>query len=376
MASIDKRPSGKYLARWREYPGGPQRTKTFARKVDAERFLVDVQHRLLSGTYVDPGVSRTTLDAYAEVHLARQPWRASTGEVAARALTHAGRELGRRPLGSIRKGDVQAFVSGLELAPSTVATTFQHLNTLLEAAVDDGLIARNPARGVKLPGRAVGEVVPPTTEQVAALHEAAPTWFRPAVILGAGVGLRQAEASGLTVDRVLWLERSVRVDRQWITRSGLAEFGPPKSKSSNRTIPASTFVLDELAGHVGRRHDGFVVHRDAEPVSYHAFGHYWRRTTMGAGLGQWVRDPDTGRKRWQGMRYHDLRHAFASMLIAEGCSVKAVQHALGHATAATTLNLYAHLWPGDEDRIRQAVDHALARAAEDQLRTSGTTDRA
>jgi hypothetical protein len=164
MASIDKRPSGKYLARWREYPGGPQRTKTFARKVDAERFLVDVQHRLLSGTYVDPGVSRTTLDAYAEVHLARQPWRASTGEVAARALTHAGRELGRRPLGSIRKGDVQAFVSGLELAPSTVATTFQHLNTLLEAAVDDGLIARNPARGVKLPGRAGGEVVPASSD--------------------------------------------------------------------------------------------------------------------------------------------------------------------------------------------------------------------
>jgi hypothetical protein len=64
------------------------------------------------------------------------------------------------------------------------------------------------------------------------------------------------------------------------------------------------------------------------------------------------------------------------MVIAEGCSVKAVQHALGHATAATTLNLYAHLWPGDEDRIRQAVHHALARAAEDQLRTSGTTDRA
>ena len=71
------------------------------------------------------------------------------------------------------------------------------------------------------------------------------------------------------------------------------------------------------------------------------------------------------------MRYHHLRHAFASMLIAAGCSVRAVQHALGHANAATTLNLYAHLWPGDEDRIRQAVDRALADPAEDPLRTAG-----
>jgi integrase len=53
-----------------------------------------------------------------------------------------------------------------------------------------------------------------------------------------------------------------------------------------------------------------------------------------------------------GIRFHDLRHAFASMLIPAGCSVKAVSAALGHSAAATTLNLYSHLWRGDEDRIR------------------------
>jgi integrase len=73
----------------------------------------------------------------------------------------------------------------------------------------------------------------------------------------------------------------------------------------------------------------------------------------------------------EGIRYHDLRHAFASMLVSAGCSVKAVSAALGHSSAATTLNLYSHLWPGDEDRIRDAVDLALAPRAEDQLRTEG-----
>lgn len=178
-------------------------------------------------------------------------------------------------------------------------------------------------------------------------------------MLGAGLGLRQAEASGLTVDRVLWLERSVRIDRQWVTRRGLAEFAPPKTAGSVRTIPASQWVLDELGAHVGRL-DGYVLHRDGRPVSYNDFGWHWRQTAKRAGV--------------EGMRYHYLRHAFASMLIAAGCSVKAVQHALGHANAATTLNLYSHLWPGDEDRIRQAVDQALADPTEDWLRTAGTED--
>jgi integrase len=90
---------------------------------------------------------------------------------------------------------------------------------------------------------------------------------------------------------------------------------------------------------------GSCFHRDGEPVDYNAFAHYWRRATTAAGV--------------KGLRYHALRHAFASMLIAGGCSVKAVQRALGHASAATTLNLYAHMWPGDDDRIRQAVEQAF-----------------
>ena len=201
--------------------------------------------------------------------------------------------------------------------------------------------------------------MPPTVAQVAAVYEAAVEWLRPAVILGAGLGLRAGEACGLTVDKVLWLERAVRIDRQWLSRHGANGFGPPKSAASNRTVPASDWVLDGLAEHVGRRHEGFVVHRDGQPVNYNDFGYHWRKAAKAAGAPT--------------LRYHDLRHAFASMLISAGASVKAAQHALGHASAATTLNVYAHLWPGDDEVIRQAVDRALGQAAEDLLRTTGTT---
>ena len=71
-----------------------------------------------------------------------------------------------------------------------------------------------------------------------------------------------------------------------------------------------------------------------------------RRAVDGAGLSS--------------VRFHDLRHHYASKLIAAGCSVKAVQSALGHEKASTTFDCYGHLWPGDEDRIRAAVATAWA----------------
>jgi integrase len=114
-------------------------------------------------------------------------------------------------------------------------------------------------------------------------------------------------------------------------------------------VPASAYVLAELGAHIGRRRDGFLVHRDGQPVDWQAFGHQWRQTRKRAGV--------------EGVRYHDLRHAYASMAISAGCSVKAVSAALGHSSAATTLNLYSHLWGSDEDRLRDAVDRAFAHPA-------------
>ena len=69
-----------------------------------------------------------------------------------------------------------------------------------------------------------------------------------------------------------------------------------------------------------------------------------------------------------GTTSHDLRHHYASLLIAAGCSVKSVQERLGHASAVETLQTYAHLWPDDEDRTRAAVERAWAvPAAESSL---------
>ncbi|MGI8939108.1 MAG: site-specific integrase, partial [Iamia sp.] len=181
-------------------------------------------------------------------------------------------------------------------------------------------------------------------------------WFHPAIVAGAGLGLRQAEVSGLTVDRVDWLRRTVRVDRQWRTKGPRDEWGfaPTKTAASTRTIPAAAAVLTEMGRHTG---EVFVVELPTGgPADHNRFNAAWRATCKTAGI--------------EGMRFHSLRHHFASALISAGCSVKAVQHALGHTSATTTLTTYSHLWPGDEDRIRAAVEVAFS-PAEDSVRTDG-----
>lgn len=334
----------RYRARWREHANGPQKSQMFDRKVDAERFLVGIQHDQLTGRYVDPQLGRTTFDEVCDRYLERRAWRDKTRAVARRSLREARVVFGGRTIASIKRGEVQTFITKLDLAPSTTKVVRQHLSGAFRIAIDDGLIVLNPARDLILPTAEAGAIVPITQDQLDALFAAAgSSWFRGALVLGAGLGLRLSEAAGLTADRVDFLRRTVRVDRQWQqeSQSQPGAFAPPKTKASKRTIPVAQEVLDALAAHI-KVHgtggpEGFIVHRDGRPVDMGAWGHGMRRVSA------------------SGVKFHDLRHFYASALIADGCSIKAVQSALGHASAAMTLDVYGHLFPGDEDRIRGAI---------------------
>src|SRR4051794_16895650 len=109
MASIDKRPDGRYRARWREYPGGPQKTKHFTRKIDAQRFLDGVSGDLVRGVYVDPAAGKVTFRAFAEDWRTAQVHRPGTRTSVEQQLRlHVYPTIGDRPLGAIRPSDVQA----------------------------------------------------------------------------------------------------------------------------------------------------------------------------------------------------------------------------------------------------------------------------
>lgn len=351
----------RYRARWRT-PDGASRSRTFARKVDAETWLTSVEHDKLSGVYVDKAAGRTTFGAYAEEWRTHQvQHRPSTAAKTADTLRlHILPTFGHRPLGAITSSEIRAWVTvkSATLAPATVRQTYGLLSTILGAAADDRKIARNPCgkgRKMALPKLERRQIVPMATDDVARLVAHAVPRFRALIVLAAGSGLRQGECLGLTVDRIDFLRRSVRVDRQLVQLPGQQpQHGPPKSNASVRVVPLPQLVLDELAAHLATYPpgpDGFVfTTEDGQPIRRTSFaGLAWHPMAKRAGL--------AGRHS-----FHDLRHYYASLLIRAGESVKVVQARLGHQSAALTLNVYSHLWPDSEDRTRSAVELALGPA--------------
>lgn len=357
MASIDERPDGTYRARWREYPGGPQKTKHFRLKRDAKAHIHRVEADRSRGVYVDPQLGREPLVDMIERHNASQPWRYNTVRNADWALEHVRRHFGDQPIGQITTSDLQTFVSRLarSLDAGSIRTVWRFLRQTFRAAHLDGFIGRDPCPRVRLPRHQGDELVIPTDDEVRVLRDGAPDDFAVAVVLGALLGLRASEAAGLTVDRIDFLRREVRVDRQW--HGKLDQFEPVKYASSNRTIPAGDRALELMAFHLehhGSGQHGVLLHADGRPLNSNRMDWRWTQTTRAAG---------------SELTFHSLRHYFASSLLSSGrCSIVAVQRALGHSSASITLDTYGHLMPSDADRVRLAVDETW-KAAEDWLRT-------
>lgn len=352
MATVEKDPTRRrtpYVVRWRD-ESGRQRKRGFARKVDADRYRAEVEHKLNTGEYVDPSAGRITFEAYAEQWRAMQPHRPNTAaRTRSQLASHVYPVLGKRPLAQIRASELQAFVTGLPLSPGSVRPVWATVRAIFAAAVRDRRIPFDPCDRIKLPELPRRQIVPLTVEQLGQLAAAMPDRYRALVTVGAGTGLRQGELFGLQVADVDFLRRTLTVERQVqpVTGGGV-EPCPLKNRASYRTIPVGRVVVDTLAAHLAAypaTGTAYVFRDDqGRPLHRNRFNrHVWAPARQAAGL------PD--------VTCHDLRHFYASALIRAGLSVKVVSTRLGHANAAMTLNTYAHLWPDDEDRTRQAIDN-------------------
>jgi integrase len=175
-----------------------------------------------------------------------------------------------------------------------------------------------------------------------------PVRNRAMVVAQAGLGLRVGELLGLRVTDVDFLRRTVEVQCQ-ITRQGGTVRAETKTPHSQRSIPLPQVVADALSAHLatyGPGSDGSLfatVHGNPYRSDYYdkLFRATVARTTLPKGTSS-----------------HDLRHHYASVLLAAGESVVAVAARLGHENAALVLSTYGHLMPDSEDRTRRAVDDA------------------
>ena len=369
MATIKRRPdrNNRWEVRYRD-PDGMQRARLFDRRMDAERFLTGVEHSKLTGSYVDPAAGRVMFRNFAEDWRRVQVHRPSTAQSVEQQLRlHVYPAIGHRPLAAVRPSEIQALVQRLadRLSPGTVEVIYGRLVAVFRAAVRDRLIATTPCVDIRRPAKPPASMLEVLSgDEVAALTAAAPRRYRALVLTAAGTGLRPGELFGLTVDRVDFLRRTVRVDQQLVRRrDGRVELAPPKTQASYRTVPLAGTVADALAAHLAEWAPGtpplVFTNGRGGPVQQRPFATVWASACRRAGLPGWATP-------------HDLRHYFASVLIRSGASVKVVQARLGHASAKTTLDVYGHLFADEEDRTRAAIDAELgSRCAPDVHQAAG-----
>jgi integrase len=257
-------------------------------------------------------------------------------------------------LATVRPSHVKAWTTKLRergMADSTVYAVYRRLSQIFADAVHDGIVPRSPCSRRTSPMKGKQRAYVATSAQVWALHDAMPERMRTAILLGAFVGLRVAEACGLRVSDVDFMRGIVAPAVQYPAE-------PLKTDVSKTPVPIPRSLAIQLSAHVAQ----------------------WRADTLltfddGKQLGPWQLERAVRAARVTvtglppGFRYHDLRHFFASLLIASGANVKVVQSRLRHASAVTTLDTYGHLFPDQEEATRSAVEAVLVARA-DFLRTA------
>lgn len=358
MASIEKRETSRgvrYDVRYRE-PGGRPRVKTWRRKADAVRFARSVEVDKDRGLFVDPALSRTTLAEVASAWLDSNPGKRDGSwqrdEIVVRR--HIVPTLGPRAIGSLTPADVQGAVNrwAAKVSPGTVRRQYGVLRAIVNYAVANDMLGRSPCRRIKLP-----EVTPAkrhivSADELAALAEAmgGVGAYGPMVYLGTVAGLRWGEVAGLRVGQLDFEARTLAVTQTVVRGRGSAvAFGEPKSAAGRRTLAVPLGLAEMLCEHIRVR--GLMVEADDALLFTSPDGgvlrysnwlrRVWHPATVAAGLGRIVTNEATGRKRYVGLGFHDLRRANATGLVAEGVDIKTAQVVLGHSNPQLTLGLYA-----------------------------------
>ena len=242
----------------------------------------------------------------------------------------------------LREGGVQ----GKGLSPSTVLHVHRVMSCALGHAVEMGLLSRNPAERVKAPRAARYEARSLTWEEVRVLMEhIGDPKRRMVVLLALQTGLRRSELLGLQWRDVDLAASTIAIRRALIQlRTGETQLTVPKSGRArvvalfSGTVEALREYGAGIAPVLGA--EDFVFRRpDGSPVRPDSVSQWFKREAVGAGFGD--------------LRFHDLRHTHASLMLREGVNLKIMTERLGHSGVAITGDLYSHVQPTVQ---RQAVE--------------------
>lgn len=270
-----------------------------------------------------------------------------------RIYTHIIPEIGKIPLNRLTQNDLQQFYARLKkggrkkfteqfgegLSDRMVRSCHTACRTALEKAVAEGLITVNPAIGCRLPPKKAKEMQVLTQAEILRfLNQAKEEGYYELFLLELTTGMRRGEIVGLKWRDLNIQTGELHISRQVIKAGKSSEISAPKTKSSIRTIllpPQLVAILTELK----QRSCGEWMFpspvNEGEPRNPTALFHRFQLILE--------------RSHCKKIRFHDLRHTFATMAIENGMDIKTLSAMIGHVSTETTLNIYSHI----TDTMRQ-----------------------
>jgi integrase len=366
-----------YLVRWRD-GRRIEHARMFATEGEAAEFDSDVKAGRLEPS------SRPRRRPAPTFHGEAMDWLA-TKQATKRARTAARYEshlrlhvlpaFGPKPVAAITRHDVQQWINTLtrdSLSASTIGDIYRGVfKAVLNKAILDGRLAVSPCHRIELPQPTAEEVVPPTSEQVLEVIGALPLRYRAMAAIAAGAGARISEAAGITISRLRGDPARLRIDRQLLpARRGAgaapgrcrhagagrccrALWGPPKSAAGVRDQPVPALIASAVEAHLrlcAPTPCGLLFTTPAGAALNVA---NFRNRVWKPAVRALDGVPDQ-------LRFHDLRHAFATLLNAGGVPFKEITALLGQSSSGET-ERYIHRLPDQTlaRRARAAIDHAF-----------------
>lgn len=271
--------------------------------------------------------------------------------------------LGNIQLKALKAATIQSWVNKLHkqqgLSPKTIRSAYLNLNAALEKAVVTQMIPHNPCKGVELPKNQKYQAQIYTTQEIKELLQVAEgTDMYLPLLLVCYVGFRRGELLALKWDHIDFDKGLIHIQSNRVVADSKVSTKAPKSAAGNRSLTIGSNILSELklaraqynsnklAMGAAFTDSGLVVCQpDGKPFRPETMTQKWERFVQKHGL--------------KHIRFHDLRHSCATMMVEAGIDFKTVQTRIGHANISTTMDVYAHCTPAMDQKAATKVDDIL-----------------
>ena len=361
--SVFKRKDGLWVAQI-TIETGRQKSKYFHSQREARDWLKHTQ------TQIDNGLNLSTanvdlatfLNKWFDAH--KLSVRPNTSALYWQMLdNHIIPSLGKMKLKDIRPDHIQNFYT-LKMKAGTSKAVIGIIHSVLHLAFEQamkwGLIGRNPVDAVIKPKRKSKEIKTLDENQTRALlSTVVNTRYQALFWMAITTGLRKGELLGLKWSDLDWRKKQIQVQRQIqrIQKEGLV-FCELKSKSGKRIVVLSDEMINKLQQHLDlqdmgksfagdqwQENDLIFPSNNGTPMDGHHILDKFKKLLKQAEL------PD--------MRFHDLRHTAATLMLKQGVHPKIVQERLGHSNITMTLNTYSHVLPSMQEEMANKLDELL-----------------